>query len=62
MKDIRHNAEEHRHASTMFDTELHELEGRVLTMGQLVDVQVAAAVNAFVARDQAAATRFSFGA
>lgn len=61
MKDIGHTPKEHRHASTMFDTELHELEGRVLKMGYLVDVQVATAVNAFVARDQAAASRIVTG-
>lgn len=57
MNDTRHTAEEHRHASTTFDTELRELKDRVLKMGQLVDVQVAAAVDAFVGRDQAAARR-----
>jgi len=61
MNDTRHNTEEHRHASATFDAELHELKDRVLKMGHLVDVQVAAAVDAFVGRDQAAARRIVSG-
>src|SRR6185369_6640639 len=61
MNDTRHNTEEHRHASATFDTELRELKDRVLKMGQLVDVQVVAAVDAFVGRDRAAARRIVSG-
>lgn len=55
MNETRHNVEEHRHASATFDTELHELKERVRRMGLLVDIQVTAAVAAFVGRDEAAA-------
>ena len=61
MNDTGHNTEEHRHASSLFDKELHELKDRVLKMGQLVDAQVAAAIDAFVGRDQAGARRIVSG-
>ena len=55
MNDAR-NATERKHLSARFDTELQELKGRVLRMGQVVDAQVTAAVDAFVRRDAAAAS------
>ena len=61
MNETRQHADEHRHASTTFDTELRDLKDRVLKMGHLVEAQVAAAVDAFVGRDQVAAGRIVSG-
>jgi phosphate transport system protein len=61
MNDTLHNAEEHKHLSAKFDTELQELKGRVLKMGHVVDAQVAAAVDAFVRHDAEAASRIVAG-
>lgn len=61
MNETRQNVEEHRHASATFDAELHELKERVRRMGLLVDIQVTAAVAAFVGRGQAAAHHVVLG-
>jgi phosphate transport system protein len=61
MNDTHHDAETHKHLSAKLDTELDELKARVLKMGQVVDVQVTAAVDAFVRRDPAAASRVVAG-
>jgi phosphate transport system protein len=61
MKNTPPNPERHQHLSSKFDTELRDLKGRILTMGQAVDAQVVAAVGAFVARDAAGASRVVSG-
>jgi phosphate transport system protein len=55
MNDTPSKPTERKHLSGRFDAELLELKTRVLHMGQVVDEQVAAAIDAFVQRDPARA-------
>jgi phosphate transport system protein len=61
MNDTHHKPQEHKHLSAKLDLELQELNGRILRMGRVVDAQVAAAVDAFVRRNAAAARRVVTG-
>lgn len=61
MNNAHYKAEEHKHLIARFDTELQELKGRVLRMGHVVDARVTAAVDAFVRRDLAVASRVVAG-
>lgn len=61
MNDTHHKPHEHKHLSAALDLELQELNGRILRMGRVVDAQVAAAVDAFVRRNAAAARRVVAG-
>jgi phosphate transport system protein len=42
---------QHRHIDTHYDTELSQLEERLIAMGKLVGLQIQAAVTAFTQRD-----------
>jgi phosphate transport system protein len=61
MNDTHHKPQEHKHLSAKLDLELQELNARILRMGRVVDAQVAAAVDAFVRRNSAAARRVVAG-
>lgn len=61
MNHTRHDSEQHKHLSAKLDSELQELNGRILRMGRVVDAQVAAAVDAFVHRQPTAASRVVVG-
>lgn len=61
MKDKSQQSQAPKHLSAKFDTELHELKGRVSQMGRLVDAQMVAAVDAFARRDLVQASRVVAG-